>query len=579
MECFPPLRVALLLCLLLFGPIAAAETTLPFSIAVYRPSGFTLDGPKNISTLHEMGFDAYYFNGDWPYEFTSPGWHDRYFPPWAQACAANNMTFIAGQYYVYGNDVPFAYSTAVDQFGNVEPTTPSPVSSGWWKNVMEAGALHIANLSLYYPIWGIIWDMELYDHKAFKHKYYSFDDEALQGFSDDTGKVVPSLPPGQRRDWLRDHGLLEEFQAWEENRAYELAKGLAEKVHAINPKLVLGFFPLQEVWFHWAILKGFGTEEAPAGAWTGWQTYGGCSRAMAESFISKMEERGIQADFVVGLGGAPISGFEESVRYSKAVWVYTFGPVSPDIQRRVEVMRRYIFFNRTHSEKLPAASLGPDVSARPYRGPGGIVSILLEPYEAGKTLKDNITIRSSRSTSYIGEKNLTEIVLSPDPTLDTSDLPCIIYGVGEDEWVSTEIRYLLSELEDLRTFYEGIGLGKLENLSAALVVARAEMGQDPDAALERLLAARQQSYSEVLRRASQLISNPGNYTIPPSSRTKLWLADLKASKGQVEQGQMYLYDGFRDWYMADERLINFIALVAGLTLCTRLHGKVTRQRA
>ena len=542
--------------LFIFFLMAASPVlaSLPFSIAVYRPSGITLDGPKNLSTLREIGFDGYYFNGHWAYEFSSPGWHDRNFPAWAEACAENNMTFIAGQYWVYGRELPFYYSTAVDQFGNVEPTTPSPISSGWWRNMIEAAAVHIANLSLRYPIWGIIWDFELYDHKAFKHKYYSFDDEALQGFAEDTGYEIPRLEPSQRRDWLRNNGLLEEFQRWEENRAYELAKDVADKVHAINPKLVLGLFPLEDVWFHWAVLKGFGTPEAPAGAWTGWQTYGGCSEEMATSFKERIREKGIHADFVVGLAGADLAPFEESVRNSEAVWIYPFGEVSPGLQTRISIVRRYLYFNQTHLNRLEVFSVGPDVSARPYGGPAGIVSMILAPYEGGKTLNPSINFTTDGSVVLVCQENLAPVVISgPSISVRSEDLPCLIYGLKEEDLTRMKVEFTRRELTDLQRYYSSAGLGDLTEVLSALDFAAGKADTDPEVA-SRLIQAREAAYDEAASVLSTVLQQPGSLTVPPAAKTKLWLGSLMMSKNRMGQGRMYLYDGLRTWYSVDEAL-------------------------
>jgi hypothetical protein len=149
-------RCWMIIAFLLVTSCAAADE-LPFSIAVYRSGDIRLD---NLSNLRSYGFDGYYFNGHWGYEYTSPGWHQRNFPPWAEACAENNITFIAGQYWSWGGKTNFSYSTAVDQFGNVEAHIASPVSSVWWEKIVRDGAVCIARLSLEYPIWGIIWDMD-----------------------------------------------------------------------------------------------------------------------------------------------------------------------------------------------------------------------------------------------------------------------------------------------------------------------------------------------------------------------------------------------------------------------------------
>jgi len=576
-------RPLFLACLMVFSGLCVMPVhgeRLPFSIVFYPTWG--IRQPGNMSGFKDIGFDGFYYNGYWKWD--DPDAIRQWAVPYSLACAKNNMTFIAGLYWYWCRGEEFKYAHAVDQFGHRMKTTPSPVSEDWWREMMEAPAVYLANLSLQYPIWGVVWDTEDYSRQEggvwvdfFQRGMYSFDDEAMGGFAQDTGRTIPDLPLERRRDWLRSNGLLEEFQAWEENRTYELSKRVADRVYAINPNFTLGIFPVEDDWWLLAILKGF-SARAGAGAWTGSSsaspTYDGISRELAETYRAMLEEEGIDATLVAGIGGwIPLSRKEAAVRYCDAIWVY--GSIPWYMEDEIRVLRQYIFFNRTHADMLPAISFGPDIGAHPYLSPDGIVSVMLVPYEAQKTMAEGLRLLASGDVTYIPEdygvgRNASMVELKgPNPYIPSDRLPCLIQGLEEDELLRTGIWYLSGELANLSLFYSGVGLGELPGLEDALKYAAGVKDENPDAALARLSEVREQVYPMIL----QAVNHPGNLSVPPSVRASAWIGQLMISKGQVNKGQMYLFEGMRDWYAADETgplLGVFLLLPAAVS---RLRGR------
>lgn len=530
---------------------AGQAEELPFSVVTYPTGG--IREPENMTGFSRMGFDGFYYNGYWEWE--DPEMIEEWCVPFSLACAENNMSFIAGLYWYWVRGEEFDYSLAVNQFGEAAKTMPSPVSEGWWKHMMEDPAVYVANLSLHYPIWGIVWDTEFYGPDAFERGYYSYDQEAIGNFANDTQTDIPSLDANRGREWLEQNGLLEEFQSWQEHKSYLLAKGVAEKVHRINPDFTLGLFPLFEDWWQMALLKGFGTY-TPAAAWTGWNTYDGISRYYAQKLQSELEERDINFTFAGGIGRwIPLSRKETAVRYCDASWWY--GTTPSWAKEGNKVVREYIYLNQTHADMLAPISFGPDVYAHPYRAPDGIVSVMMAPYEDGKTLFDDFRLLTDRQTIRIPEEyGLNpdspgkEPLESPDPVIPAGDLPCLVYGMDEMELARTGLWYLTNELKNLTTFYSAAGLGNLSTVHEALAIAEAT--SDPRDAVDILMSARDEAYDLVLQRASYAIENPGNITVPPSAAGNLWIADLKISKGQLDKGRVYVYEGMHEWYMAGE---------------------------
>jgi len=88
-----------LLMVLLTGGIRAADG-FPFRRAVYKPWNFGAEGPWNFSEMASLGLDAFYCPADWTWEKAYPGWIERQLGSESILAAANNVTYIAGLYYL-----------------------------------------------------------------------------------------------------------------------------------------------------------------------------------------------------------------------------------------------------------------------------------------------------------------------------------------------------------------------------------------------------------------------------------------------------------------------------------------------
>ncbi len=549
------LVVAFLLVGVLSSPNASARgDSIPFCMAIYN-------WVYNFTEISEMGFDAFYQQADWTWEKMVPGWHEDRFGTGSLIASSKNITYVAGQYYQQPSwdYIDFNYSRAVDQFGSVESRTPSPIDEAWWEYMIEEPALFIANLSLHYPIWGIVWDMELYYDDDFDPPDYSFDEAALQAFGEETNRTIPSLSPKQRRSWLVSLGLLDDYLEWQENKAYALARAVGEQVHSINPNLSLGLLCFEDAWFHWKILEGFNCSTAPV---TGWneQTYGGYKLGGSEgvdTYQRLWAEHGLNGKFLPGIAGPPtwfdrLTAIEAAIRHNGAVWSYpgVYGHHQADDFRKTHIfIRSHLFFNSTRASPLPEFDLHPGVNARPYLGPNGTVSLYLNPYGSGSRPPMNFTVLTdSPELVWAGYNLTTKTLRMPNPTLTPSDFPCIIAGLRSEDLLPTEVWALIRELSVLLQVYRSAGLVPPSDAQQALASAEQEYREGMyEEARSRLLGGRGQTYAYSLDalwpRIQEGLANPRESPIPLSALRNIVKAKTFFETGDDRRAEMLMLQG------------------------------------
>jgi hypothetical protein len=555
--------------LLSCGPALAATeyvTDFDFTRAMY--------GPWNMSELADVKFDAFYKHSDWTWEMLSPGRHERVMGPESIWAAEGNVTYIAGQYYHQPSwsAINFSYSHAVAPGASVEPLTPSPVDESWWMHMMEEPAVHLANLSLYYPIWGVVWDMELYGHGSYFQWQYSYDDAAIAAFMNATNESVPSLPPSQRYFWFRNAGLLEEYQAWQEDTVYSLAKATEQKVHAINPSFALGILGFEDCWFHWTILEAFNSSTAPVTAWwektyAGYRIYhkGNRGEEGVELLQNLWREHGLNGKFIPGLR-ASVTNIEAAIRHNGALWIYQYNghpfqthgdELKERYTRMYQAIDHFLFFNTSDADPLPIFNLLPGVEARPYLAPDGSTSVLLKPH--GDSVPTNFTIvTDSPQLQYMlytdnqvaTDDCYIELISGPNLTLAPDDLPCILYGLTERDLLATEVWALLQELKELIPLYHSAGIGEppsaRQSLELSLQDFRAGRYED---ARSRILAARDGWYSfgmdEIWPLVEDGFDDPRESQIPLPLLRTFSAAKSKFAEDKPRDAEVLLIEGLR----------------------------------
>lgn len=463
--------------------------------------------------------------------------------------------------------IDFNYSRAVDQSGRMEPYTPAPLDGAWWVHMMEEPGVFIANLSLHYPIGALVWDMEPYYGQGFQPAHYSYDEASLQEFANATNRTLPPLQAAQRYAWLHANGLLEQYKAWCEMKAYLLAKGVAEKIHAINPDLQLGILGFVDCWFYWNILRGFNLSLAPVSAW-----YEGTYRGYISSgpegvarYLDLWRTNKLNGQFIPGIGmispWAALTSMEASVRETGCFWFYQRdGQPPPEYDDALRAVYRavdqYIFFGGSEANPLPIFDLQPGVEARPYLGPGGGASILLNELEYGIDPPASFTITSSHGPlGYFGQ-NLTPVIRDGgELVLRPQDFPCIVFGLDQADLGLIRARALLREMEGLLSAHQCVGLGDIMVARESLVVATGylEAGRHGEA-MSELSQTRNQTYQAILAEVWPLVeagtASPRTSVIPLSLLSRFSLAGRLISEGKEASGEMYLYWGLRDWSLS-----------------------------
>ena len=523
-------------------------------------------GPWNYEEMGNFSFEADYHNSWWHHSG-----RERILDMFAEKsleAEANNVTFVGGLYYHAApwDRLDFEYVHAVHESGFVEPYTPSPIDETWWERTMHEPAIAVANLSLYYPIWGLVWDIELYGHGAILRDDYSYDLPAIHAFANATGITIPPMGKSEGFFYLQREGLLEPFHAWMGEVMFAMAKRTGDAVHAINPGFNLGLLGTEDSWHHWTILRAFNCSTASVTSW-GEQTYGGYVEEKVEFYQEKFEELGLNGKYVPGVRPAASLGkfiydLGLAVRHNGVFWIYQHNgdPWSytskSNYVRMYQIFDQFVFFNGSEVYPLPEFDLMPGAGVHPYLGPGESTSILVytklqdKPFEKELLPMGFEVVTEADEVVYIGE-NLTEKRLpGPGLHLEPEDLPCILYGLGPEDLSATEATALHREFVMLVDLFQEAGIGTPAYAQDLL----SEVASDLNAgnylyARERLMGYRNDTYGFAFEAVQPLIdegfSNPRDSEIPLSILRALNDAGIKMGRGETRLGELGLIDGLR----------------------------------
>ena len=538
---------------LLACSVAASDT--PFSRAMY--------GEWNASQLADVGFEALIV----PINCRSHGGILTVAKEESLQAAGENVTFILREHYD-GNAfeagdprLDFEYDRVVTRHGFKEAREPSPVDEVYWREWIERCTLFVANLSLHYPIWGMVWDMEPYrrsDEKRWKTDMYSYDVGAFHGFANDTGRAFPEVAADQRHRFLSDRGLVQEYQLWQERKLYEMARTTAERAHAINPNLSLGVLWFQQTWIVWNVLRGFNCSTAPATAWSE-QCYEGYNTLDYQG-----QKRWWSANATT-LNGVLIPGFwtvkldpfdmienmERAARDEGLMWIYQHHDPfqradEASYVKAYQLVDRFIFFNRSRPRPLPETILYPKVKAKPYLGPSGI-GVMLESHHLSDEITATVEVLTNASLLYFGE-NLTVIQLT-GKRVSHQDLPCLIAGLSREDLLATEVRGMLQELELLIDIATSLSI-RIEGCVIARENAVAQLeGGNQQAAKTILESATEEAYTVLFRDIMPLLEDPPSEREVPPARAGILIsvADRLMSEGSEDEAEAYLMAGAKLW--------------------------------
>ncbi len=182
---------------------------------------------------------------------------------------------------------------------------PSPIDEIYWTRVIEQRFVRAAQMlqGEEYAIDGFLIDSETYGFGGGTPGGVDFGDFALGEFVRETGVDLDfaAMTIDERRTAIADRGLLGELEQFQFERIRAMARRTRERVQALVPDAILGFFLWQDrVWYR-AVAAGFATAQIPC--WVGPEgTYPG---AFDDQFLAYrqqvIDEAGVPILFVPGL--------------------------------------------------------------------------------------------------------------------------------------------------------------------------------------------------------------------------------------------------------------------------------------
>ncbi len=185
----------------------------------------------------------------------------------------HGMVFMA---YLYpdtnsgnGNRDPKVHAALPAMVNEKGETIPTKFSMAHWEvwETIFASAFKLAEFSKELPIAAVKLDIETLSTQT------SYDDQSWQKYAAE--KNIPAdTPAAERVKYLKDNNLFDDYQQWFIARIDNIILQLEKKLHAINPKLSLGMMPQHGSTVGTAMMKYFGTAEAPA-IIDNWDMYNG----------------------------------------------------------------------------------------------------------------------------------------------------------------------------------------------------------------------------------------------------------------------------------------------------------------
>ena len=139
---------------------------------------------------------------------------------------------------------------------------PCPLQEQYWEDEMMSRLEVVAR---HPKIIGAIFDMEMYSGGRTSYGGPCMCNNCVEKFADKKGSklangLVDELPES-RVLYLRKNRMSDEYKEWFADSVAELASKMRERLHAINPDLIIGMMPTME-WLL-GLPKGLGTEEMP----------------------------------------------------------------------------------------------------------------------------------------------------------------------------------------------------------------------------------------------------------------------------------------------------------------------------
>lgn len=166
----------------------------------------------------------------------------------------------------------------------------APLDAVFWQGITGAHGELVARLSLEHPIAGLLYDTEHYGGGIMYLQNSGFSDRTFNDYlrSREMFAADDLVPIGQRYAFLKNRGQLADYRGYLEEAAFDQGRALAQRWHAINPRLILGLWPLLDNWFSIGMLRGMGGA-VPVLGLSGVEYYHGADQS--ESMANYFQER------------------------------------------------------------------------------------------------------------------------------------------------------------------------------------------------------------------------------------------------------------------------------------------------
>jgi hypothetical protein len=224
----------------------------------------------------------------------------------------------------------------------------SPLDLRLWNEMIIPPLEEMARFSLEHPsVKGVTIDFEMYGYEPiiFYPEGVGFEDVAYCAFLRgaeghvDAGLLTEaaSLGPAQRWPWLRDHGLLDMYFLILEGESEKLGRVMRERVHAINPKFILGAYQagLPYSWFYRGLLRGMSTPEMPML----WMSFQGLSARDVDRFWGRGQHMLNAAALMLGLH--PVAEWDKAMlagrKYHDGYWLNRYNWLVDDAAGRKSI--------------------------------------------------------------------------------------------------------------------------------------------------------------------------------------------------------------------------------------------------
>ncbi|KPK78103.1 MAG: hypothetical protein AMJ79_00850 [Phycisphaerae bacterium SM23_30] len=184
-----------------------------------------------------------------------------YIQNWANLCQQHDIVFMPTIDF-WGNSestwVQFEHSYT----GNAN--APCPMEPQVFQQVVTNCFCELAQMSLTYPMAGIILDNELYASELDAvYKKPCMCDHCFDAYCRQTG-VSSQIPLFERESFLEQNGLMDQYNAHFRQGIKQLAQNAREQIHQINPDLIIGCYDVTDLYpFAQGLVDGFATEQNP----------------------------------------------------------------------------------------------------------------------------------------------------------------------------------------------------------------------------------------------------------------------------------------------------------------------------